>query len=262
MAGSCRRSAWKSALQTSLTWALLSMFLLYTEIAAGSLSAAYTMSKPSSWNPRSRPPQPQKRLTTVSFFPPSESRTLRVSSGFGGGVLNLSRRLVIAVCWLAGERPQGTALAGEEVPATIVLSGLKVPSDRLPQPAAVPSLAALITGNCNTHSASASVGVSVLIERRGGLPCSAEVEEEASAVFGRRRGTRSRTRQPGPVLTRPPLNGAELKSKAAEPPNRPLNPPQPPNHKPATPPSPPRCPAPPAGCRQRCRRRSAQQCCG
>ena len=206
MAGSCRRSAWKSALQTSLTWALLSMFLLYTEIAAGSLSAAYTMSKPSSWNPRSRPPQPQKRLTTVSCFPPSESRTLRVSSGFGGGVLNFSRRLVIAVCWLAGERPQGTALAGEEVPA-IVLSGLKAPSDRLPQPAAVPNLAALITGNCNTHSASASVGVSVLIERRGGLPCSAEVEEEASAAFGRRRGTRSRTRQPGPTLPRRPLNG-------------------------------------------------------
>ena len=65
----------------------------------------------------------------------------------------------------------------------------------------------LIIGNGNTRRASASA--SMLIERRGGLPCSAEVEEEASAVFGRRRGTRSRTRQPGPVLTRPPLDGVE-----------------------------------------------------
>ena len=50
----------------------------------------------------------------------------------------------------------------------------------------------LIIGNGNTHHTCATT--LVLIERRGGLPCSAEEEE---AVFGRRQGSEPGHKQSG-----------------------------------------------------------------
>ena len=120
-------------------------------------------------------------------------------SGFGG----LGRLLIEADGGSAAARGRGYRVAGY----------LRVLRPGCARPPPLPAVSGHPAPSARTHLPTltgrrAHIDGAVVIERRGGLVCSAQVKEEPARLRQqvRGRGTRSRTRQPAPTRLRPCLH--------------------------------------------------------